>query len=172
MWLRSQFVRCKKPCRKCSNVDHLYADCPKYKDSQKAAVAKRSAEPDTKQLVDLIKSLQTQISDLTQAREVRKNMKILIDRPRRSGALIYQQLIPKTRRPNGDFERLKGRLMAGGDRQDKSLNADMKAEVHMRLEPTLTEILMEIDPAYRQYIYPRRSKTMDLQCMTWTSVYL
>jgi len=73
-------------------------------------------------------------------------------RPRRSGAPIYQLLIPKTRRPDGEFERLKGRRVAGGDRQDKSLNADMKAEVHMRMEPTLTEILMEIDPAYRQYL--------------------
>mmetsp|Transcript_22785 Transcript_22785/g.22993 ORF Transcript_22785/g.22993 Transcript_22785/m.22993 type:complete len:238 (-) Transcript_22785:6-719(-) len=78
-------------------------------------------------------------------------------RPRKPGPTAPLSLIPKTRAkrskqsdvpPSGEFERLKARLVAGGDGQDRSLNAEIKSKVHMRLEPTLVAVLVDIDPDY------------------------
>ena len=93
--------------------------------------------------------------------------------------------------PNGSFLKLKARLVAGGDQQDKSLyedlssptvstsavftllaiaaheerrvsvvdisgaylNADMALEipVHMRLDRTMTDLIIDIDPTHSKY---------------------
>lgn len=104
---------------------------------------------------------------------------------------------------NGDFQQIKGRLVAGGDMQDRSmyeesdtssptcslgalmmvagiaakehrhvyaidiggayLNADMTADVHMRLDPKVAEIACAIDPKYREYMEERGSIIVKLK---------
>jgi Reverse transcriptase (RNA-dependent DNA polymerase) len=105
--------------------------------------------------------------------------------------------------PDGTFDKLKARLVAGGDQQDKSLytdlssatvstsavftlaavaaheqrrvavvdiggaflNADMghKVPVHMRLDKTMTEFLITLDPSYRTFIDSKGGVTVKLR---------
>ena len=104
--------------------------------------------------------------------------------------------------PTGEFEKLKARLVAGGDQQDKSLyddlsaptvstscvftilsiaahegrkaevvdiggaflNAEMKTgvDVHMRLDKTMSELMIRLDPSYEKYCDGRGSITVIL----------
>jgi hypothetical protein len=82
---------------------------------------------------------------------------------------------------SGEFEKLKARLVAGGDQQDKDLydelsaptvsaahegrkasvvdiggaflNAEMKTGVlvHMRLDRTMSDLLVQLQPSYKKY---------------------
>ena len=104
--------------------------------------------------------------------------------------------------PTGEFEKLKARLVAGGDQQDKSLyddlsaptvsascvftilsiaahegrraevvdiggaflNAEMKTgvDVHMRLDKTMSDLMIRLDPAYSEYSDGKGSITVIL----------
>ena len=105
--------------------------------------------------------------------------------------------------PDGRFDKLKARLVAGGDQQDKTLyddlssatvstsavftlasvgahehrmvavvdiggaylNADMGSEipVHMRLDKTMSEFLVTLDPSYRAFLDNRGGVTVVLE---------
>ena len=105
-------------------------------------------------------------------------------------------------KPDGMFERLKARLVAGGHLQDRTiysdnetssptvstssvfmiaaiaakerrhvatvdftgayLNAEMKRRVLMMFDPTLTKLILEIDPSYKQYIGKNGKLTVKL----------
>jgi hypothetical protein len=94
--------------------------------------------------------------------------------------------------PDGEFDKLKARLVGGGDKQDKNiyydissptvsltaslmlaglaakenrkvavmdiagayLNAYMKQEVFMRLDPEVSKILIDMDPDYKECLTP------------------
>ena len=94
--------------------------------------------------------------------------------------------------PSGEFDKLKARLVGGGDQQDKDiyenissptvalthallvagiaakehrnvavmdiggayLNAHMKEEVLMRLDPEVSALLIKLDPSYKQFLTP------------------
>jgi hypothetical protein len=56
-----------------------------------------------------------------------------------------------------------GRVVVTADITGAYLNADMKKEIHMRLEPKLAELLAAIEPTYQQYISHDGSLVLSLE---------
>ena len=121
----------------------------------------------------------------------------------RATTIRSSMFLKQKNNPDGSIHKLKGRLVAGGDQQDKSLyedlssptvstsavftllavaayeerrvavidisgaylNADMSLEVpvHMRLDCTMTDLILDIDPKYSKYTDARGGVTVHLE---------
>ena len=121
----------------------------------------------------------------------------------RATTIRSSMFLKQKNNPDGSFIKLKARLVAGGDQQDKSLyedlssptvstsavftlltvaaheerrvavvdisgaylNADMALEmpVHMRLDRTMTDLIIDIDPKYSKYTDARGGVTVHLK---------
>ena len=121
----------------------------------------------------------------------------------RAATIRSSMFLKQKNNPNGSFLKLKARLVAGGDQQDKSLyedlssptvstsavftllsiaaheerrvavvdisgaylNADMALEtpVHMRLDRTMTDLIIDLDPTYSKYTDARGGVTVHLK---------
>ena len=121
----------------------------------------------------------------------------------RATTIRSSMFLKQKNNPNGSFLKLKARLVAGGDQQDKSLyedlssptvstsavftllsiaahekravavvdisgaylNADMAlaTPVHMRLDRTMSDIIIDIDPTYSKYTDARGGVTVHLK---------
>ena len=121
----------------------------------------------------------------------------------RATTIRSSMFLKQKNNPNGSFLKLKARLVAGGDQQDKSLyedlssptvstsavfsllaiaaheerrvavvdisgaylNADMALEtpVHMRLDRTMADLIIDIDPTYSKYTDARGGVTVHLK---------
>ena len=127
----------------------------------------------------------------------------LLDEAQRRSTIRSSMFIKAKYLPDGTFDKLKARLVAGGDQQDKSLyddlssatvstssvftlaavaaherrhvavvdiggaflNADMGRDVlvHMRLDKTMSEFLITLDPSYRTFLDDRGGVTVRLE---------
>ena len=121
----------------------------------------------------------------------------------RAATIRSSMFLKQKNNPDGSFHKLKARLVAGGDQQDKSLyedlssptvstsavftllaiaaherrrvavvdisgaylNADMPSgvPVHMRLDRTMTDIIIDIDPSYGKYTDAKGGVTVHLK---------